>query len=59
MLYTCFLHQAMGPYVFLVFVVLLICFILFTWFKVPETKGRSIDEITSMFKQAAYGDSRV
>lgn len=49
----------MGPYVFIIFVVLLTGFIIFTWFKVPETKGRSIDEITSIFKQTAYGDSRV
>ncbi|XP_045115603.1 solute carrier family 2, facilitated glucose transporter member 1-like isoform X1 [Portunus trituberculatus] len=53
------LKELMGPFVFIIFVVLLILFILFTWFKVPETKGRSIDEITSIFKQTAYGDSRV
>ncbi|XP_050691339.1 solute carrier family 2, facilitated glucose transporter member 1-like isoform X1 [Eriocheir sinensis] len=53
------LKEVMGPYVFIVFAVLLAGFILFTWFKVPETKGRSIDEITSIFKQSAYGDSRV
>ncbi|KAA0200780.1 hypothetical protein HAZT_HAZT010067 [Hyalella azteca] len=47
--------EVMGPYVFLVFVVLLAFFILFTWKKVPETKGRSIDEITAIFKQQAYG----
>ncbi|KAK4324988.1 hypothetical protein Pmani_004411, partial [Petrolisthes manimaculis] len=57
----CFLplQQAMGAYVFLIFVVLLSGFIVFTWFKVPETKGRPIDEITAMFKQQAYGDDRV
>lgn len=48
--------QALGPYVFLVFVVLLAGFIVFTIKKVPETKGRSIDEITAMFKQQAYGN---
>uniref|UniRef100_A0A2P2I4R0 Solute carrier family 2, facilitated glucose transporter member 1-like n=1 Tax=Hirondellea gigas TaxID=1518452 RepID=A0A2P2I4R0_9CRUS len=46
---------ALGPYVFLVFVVLLCLFIVFTVKKVPETKGRSIDEITALFKQQAYG----
>ena len=46
----------MGPYVFLVFVALLAFFIAFTWFKVPETKGKSIDEITAVFKEQAYGN---
>ncbi|XP_042208162.1 solute carrier family 2, facilitated glucose transporter member 1-like isoform X3 [Homarus americanus] len=53
------LHELAGPYVFLIFVVLLIGFILFTWFKVPETKGRTIDEITAVFKQTAYGANSV
>lgn len=51
--------QVIGPYVFLIFVILLSLFILFTWKKVPETKGRSIDEITAMFKQSAYGGNSV
>ncbi|XP_071518451.1 solute carrier family 2, facilitated glucose transporter member 1-like isoform X2 [Panulirus ornatus] len=53
------LQELTGPYVFLIFVGLLICFIVFTWFKVPETKGRSIDEITAIFKQSAYGANSV
>merc|ERR1719154_596080 len=48
--------EVMGPYVFLVFVALLAFFIAFTWFKVPETKGKSIDEITAVFKEQAYGN---
>lgn len=52
-------QQLTGPFVFLIFVGLLICFIIFTWFKVPETKGRSIDEITAIFKQTAYGANSV
>ncbi|XP_069188411.1 solute carrier family 2, facilitated glucose transporter member 1 isoform X2 [Procambarus clarkii] len=53
------LQELVGPYVFLIFVGLLIGFIIFTWFKVPETKGRSIDEITAIFKQTAYGANSV
>ncbi|XP_063602655.1 solute carrier family 2, facilitated glucose transporter member 1-like [Penaeus indicus] len=53
------IQEIIGPYVFLIFVILLSLFILFTWKKVPETKGRSIDEITAMFKQSAYGGNSV
>ncbi|ROT83272.1 hypothetical protein C7M84_023555 [Penaeus vannamei] len=53
------IQEVIGPYVFLIFVILLSLFILFTWKKVPETKGRSIDEITAMFKQSAYGGNSV
>ncbi|MCL4158810.1 UNVERIFIED_CONTAM: hypothetical protein GTU68_032639, partial [Idotea baltica] len=49
------IQQALGPYVFLVFTALLGFFIIFTIKKVPETRGRSIDEITAVFKQQAYG----
>ncbi|MCL4149483.1 UNVERIFIED_CONTAM: hypothetical protein GTU68_014907 [Idotea baltica] len=42
--------QALGPYVFLVFTALLGFFIIFTIKKVPETRGRSINEITAIFK---------
>lgn len=51
--------EALGPYVFIIFVVILVFFIVFTWFKVPETKGKSIDEISAMFKQQAYGGNSV
>ncbi|ROT83271.1 Solute carrier family 2, facilitated glucose transporter member 1 [Penaeus vannamei] len=43
------------PYVFLIFVILLSLFILFTW-KEGSRKRRPLhDEITAMFKQSAYG----
>jgi len=42
--------SAMGGYGFLVFAVLLLLFWLFTYFKVPETKGKSISEITALFQ---------
>ncbi|KAG7494098.1 solute carrier family 2, facilitated glucose transporter member 1-like [Solea senegalensis] len=41
-----------GPYVFVIFTVLLLFFFVFTYFKVPETKGRTFDEIASGFRQA-------
>ncbi|XP_063173422.1 solute carrier family 2, facilitated glucose transporter member 1 [Candoia aspera] len=47
-----------GAYVFIIFFVLLILFFIFTYFKVPETKGRTFDEIASEFRQgsAAHSD---
>lgn len=53
------IQEAIGPYVFLIFVALLAGFIFFTWKKVPETKGKTIDEITAIFKQSAYGGNSV
>ncbi|XP_038577540.1 solute carrier family 2, facilitated glucose transporter member 1-like [Micropterus salmoides] len=41
-----------GPYVFVIFTVLLLGFFVFTYFKVPETKGRSFDEIAAGFRQS-------
>ncbi|KPP61422.1 solute carrier family 2, facilitated glucose transporter member 1-like, partial [Scleropages formosus] len=42
-----------GPYVFIIFTVMLLGFFIFTYFKVPETKGRTFDEISSGFRQTA------
>ncbi|KAG5835297.1 solute carrier family 2, facilitated glucose transporter member 1-like [Anguilla anguilla] len=39
-------------YVFIIFIVLLLCFFIFTFFKVPETKGRTFDEISAGFRQS-------
>ncbi|KAA0707067.1 Solute carrier family 2, facilitated glucose transporter member 1 [Triplophysa tibetana] len=39
-----------GPYVFIIFTVLLLMFFVFTYFKVPETKGRTFDEISASFR---------
>ncbi|CAM4610745.1 solute carrier family 2, facilitated glucose transporter member 2 isoform X1 [Caretta caretta] len=40
-----------GPYVFMTFAVLLFGFVLFTHFKVPETKGKSFEEISAEFRR--------
>merc|ERR1712018_538751 len=48
----CFLpmQNAFGPYVFIVFIVTQIFFIIYVFLKVPETKNRTIDEITAQFR---------
>ncbi|CAB1329499.1 unnamed protein product, partial [Coregonus sp. 'balchen'] len=45
--------QLCGPYVFIIFTVLLLGFFIFTYFMVPETKGRSFDEIAAGFRHDA------
>lgn len=47
------LQHLCGPYVFIIFTVLLLGFFVFTYFKVPETKGRTFDEIAAGFRQSA------
>ncbi|KAM5141594.1 solute carrier family 2, facilitated glucose transporter member 3-like [Mantella aurantiaca] len=41
-----------GPYVFLIFVILLILFFIFTFFKVPETRGRTFEDIARDFQKS-------
>ncbi|XP_061687970.1 solute carrier family 2, facilitated glucose transporter member 1-like [Syngnathoides biaculeatus] len=48
-----YLATACGPYVFVIFIVMLLFFFVFTYFKVPETKGRTFDEIASGFRRSA------
>ncbi len=45
-------QQLCGPYVFIIFTILLLGFFIFTYFKVPETKGRTFDEIAAGFRQS-------
>uniref|UniRef100_A0A8C9G4D8 Solute carrier family 2, facilitated glucose transporter member 3 n=1 Tax=Pavo cristatus TaxID=9049 RepID=A0A8C9G4D8_PAVCR len=46
-----------GPYVFLIFLVFLIIFFIFTYFKVPETKGRTFEDISRGFEGQAETSS--
>ncbi|XP_076318380.1 solute carrier family 2, facilitated glucose transporter member 1-like isoform X2 [Tachypleus tridentatus] len=48
------LKTILGDYTFLLFTVLLAIFWIFTYKRVPETKNKTIEEITSMFRQQAY-----
>uniref|UniRef100_A0AAY4D9X0 Major facilitator superfamily (MFS) profile domain-containing protein n=1 Tax=Denticeps clupeoides TaxID=299321 RepID=A0AAY4D9X0_9TELE len=45
-----YVEELCGPYVFIIFTVLLIFFFIFTFFKVPETKGRTFDDIAAGFR---------
>uniref|UniRef100_A0A8C7ZXC8 Solute carrier family 2 member 3a n=1 Tax=Oryzias sinensis TaxID=183150 RepID=A0A8C7ZXC8_9TELE len=43
------LEEWCGPWVFLIFTAFLILFFIFTYIKVPETKGRTFEEISRVF----------
>ncbi|CAG9790436.1 unnamed protein product [Diatraea saccharalis] len=45
------LTLALGSYTFIIFAVLQLLFIIFIFFKVPETKNKTVEEITAMFRQ--------
>ncbi|KAE8279094.1 hypothetical protein D5F01_LYC22680 [Larimichthys crocea] len=53
----CFQYVASlcGPYVFLIFAALLLFFLIFTFFRVPETRGKTFDQIASNFHQHSAG----
>lgn len=46
------LEKLCGPYVFIIFMAFLILFFIFTFFRVPETKGKTFDEIAREFSRA-------
>ncbi|CAL1291174.1 unnamed protein product [Larinioides sclopetarius] len=48
------LQNILGNYTFLLFTVLLALFWLFTYKCVPETKNKTVEEITAIFRQKAY-----
>ncbi|XP_069804876.1 solute carrier family 2, facilitated glucose transporter member 1 isoform X1 [Dendropsophus ebraccatus] len=52
-----YVEKLCGAYVFVIFTVLLIIFFIFTFFKVPETKGRTFDEIASDFRQGTESNA--
>ncbi|KAI1301819.1 Solute carrier family 2, facilitated glucose transporter member 1 [Halotydeus destructor] len=48
------LTNILGDYTFLVFTVLLVSFWFYGYKRMPETKGKSVDEISAVFRQKAY-----
>lgn len=44
-----FLQEWCGPWVFLIFMTFLVIFFIFTFLKVPETKGKTFEEISRSF----------
>lgn len=46
-----FVQSALKEYVFCVFLVIVLCSLVFTIFKVPETKGKSADQIIKSFSK--------
>lgn len=46
-----FFQALLDVYVFILFAVLLLCFTVFTYFRVPETKGKSLEEIAAVFQK--------
>ncbi|XP_068164709.1 solute carrier family 2, facilitated glucose transporter member 4-like isoform X2 [Antennarius striatus] len=44
-----------GPYVFLIFAALLLFFLIFTFFRVPETRGKTFDQIAANFHRHSAG----
>ncbi|XP_044727642.1 solute carrier family 2, facilitated glucose transporter member 1-like isoform X3 [Chrysoperla carnea] len=48
------LQNIMGPYIFIIFVVILGVIVVFVYKKVPETKNKTMEEISAMFRQQSY-----
>ena len=44
-------QRIMEAYVFIIFMVIQLCFIIYVYFFVPETKNRTIDDITAQFRK--------
>ncbi|XP_064645201.1 glucose transporter type 1-like [Lineus longissimus] len=49
--------SGLGDYCFIPFIVLLALFWLFTYFKVPETKNKSFEEISNIFRKGSTSKS--
>ncbi|GAA6086236.1 solute carrier family 2, facilitated glucose transporter member 2 isoform X2 [Tachysurus ichikawai] len=46
-----YIEQLLNMYVFIIFVVLLFVFTVFTWLRLPETKGKTFKEIAVVFEK--------
>ncbi|CAL1575659.1 unnamed protein product [Knipowitschia caucasica] len=44
-----YIQEALDCYVFILFAALLLCFTIFTYLRVPETKGKTFEEISAVF----------
>uniref|UniRef100_A0A668AD78 Solute carrier family 2 member 3a n=1 Tax=Myripristis murdjan TaxID=586833 RepID=A0A668AD78_9TELE len=53
------LVELCGPWVFIIFSIFLVLFFIFTFFKVPETKGKTFDEIARSFGGAPPTSSSI
>ena len=45
------LQMAIGPYVFIIFMITQLFFIAYVFFIVPETKNRTVEEVTAQFRK--------
>ena len=52
------LQELCGAYVFIIFTVFLVAFFIFTYFLVPETKGRTFDDIARGFAATAASSAQ-
>ncbi|XP_030631086.1 solute carrier family 2, facilitated glucose transporter member 2 [Chanos chanos] len=50
-----YIEDCLGNYVFILFAVLLFGFTVFIYFRVPETKGKTFDEISAVFQRKRRG----
>ncbi|KOX67160.1 Solute carrier family 2, facilitated glucose transporter member 1 [Melipona quadrifasciata] len=48
------LQEALGAHVFIIFAAIQAFFVFFIYKKVPETKNKTMEEISSMFRQISY-----
>jgi len=45
------IQLAAGPYVFIIFIITQLLFIIYVWLVVPETKGKTVEEVTAQFRK--------